>query len=277
MTVDARRELVGFLETHPDHAQARVLLAGLALQEQEVREAVRQLDRVQEPRQRGFGYWRNRTVALERLGRYEEALVALEEAECLRPGAAELALLRGVLRLRLWDAEGAERAFGQYRLRLGEQSAPPLYYASAILSAAMVGDLEKAAYHGKEGLSHYPDCGPILVNAGAVLLRAGDAERASACFLRATKGTPPLPQAHKNLGNMALERGDVASARAHFERAIKLDPELGDDVYLKLGDIAYRESDPGFAQLLWRRALELNPENKVVRTNLESLATAGTQ
>jgi tetratricopeptide (TPR) repeat protein len=60
-------------------------------------------------------------------------------------------------------------------------------------------------------------------------------------------------------------------ARAHYERAVKLDPSLGDDIYLKLGEIAFEEADKDMAILFLRRALELNDANEAAHAHLESL------
>ena len=51
-------------------------------------------------------------------------------------------------------------------------------------------------------------------------------------------------------------------------------PQLGDQVYQRLGEIAYGEDDQDLALLLWQRALELNPGNDEVRTGLEALKAA---
>ena len=138
----------------------------------------------------------------------------------------------------------------------------------------MAGDLEYAVAVGREGLTHYAESGPILVNTGAVLERRGEVQAAEALYKRAVAVSPPPPQAHKNLGDQAYARGDLEGARVQYERAVKLAPRLGDDVYLRLGTIAYKDNDRDVAVLLWRRALDLNPNNEAVRTNLETLAGA---
>ena len=54
-------------------------------------------------------------------------------------------------------------------------------------------------------------------------------------------------------------------------RAMKVDPELGADMYLKLGNIKLRRQEREEAVRCWERALELDPDNAIVRTNLESV------
>ena len=67
----------------------------------------------------------------------------------------------------------------------------------------------------------------------------------------------------------AARYDDAATA---YQRAIKLDPQLGDDLYFKLGNIAYKRGDREQASACWRQALELNPGHELVRTNLETLS-----
>ena len=52
-----------------------------------------------------------------------------------------------------------------------------------------------------------------------------------------------MPQISKNLADMFYRNGRYDDAVEAYERAAKLDPELGDDLYFKLGNIAYKRSD----------------------------------
>ena len=63
-------------------------------------------------------------------------------------------------------------------------------------------------------------------------------------------------------------------AKEAYERAAKLAPELGDDLYFKLGNIAYKRRDHGAARAGWSRATELNPGHELARANLDMLDLA---
>jgi Tfp pilus assembly protein PilF len=52
---------------------------------------------------------------------------------------------------------------------------------------------------------------------------------------------------------------------------VKADPNLGDDVYLKLGNIRLRRQQRDEAAKCWQRALELDPGNSTARTNLTKI------
>jgi len=272
MFEDAERELERSVEAWPSFGAARRILGVLLLRQRRFDEALQHFAHVSEPDDQTYVFHRNRVVALQMLERFDEAVAALDEADEVFPDDAELTLARAVCQLQAGAPEPATATFEVYRSQVGSKAPSPVYFAYSVLAHATLGDGDRALEMSREGLRLYPQNGPLLVNTGALLRRLGEDDAANAYFLRALKSRPRLSQAHKALGDMAFERGDLPGARAHYERATKLDPDLGDDVYVRLGEVANREDDPGYAQLLWRRALELNPGNKVARSKLEKLS-----
>ena len=55
---------------------------------------------------------------------------------------------------------------------------------------------------------------------------------------------------------------------------MKLNPSLGEDVFLKLGNIRLRRRETEEAVRCWERALELDPGNAIIRTNLNAVRGA---
>jgi len=276
MLEDAEREYGKVLELDPAELGARIRTGLICLKGDRPEEALKHLDQVPPETVAGNSMiLRNRALALERLGRYDEALEALNQAQELRPESRDTLLSRAVLYFKNRQPARSLELFQQYRKGAENgKELPPMYYAYAVLASASCGNEDEALAIGREGLTRHPGEGAILVNLGVVLERRGEAEAAEALYLRAVAEAPTPPQAHKNLGDLAYRRGDQAGARAHFERAVGLNADLGDDIYLKLGNIAYKEGDRDWALKLWRRALELNPENEVVRTNLDLIGAA---
>ncbi len=273
MLEDAAREFGEALKGDPSEATSRFRLGLISLRGGDAEGALRHFASMPGRETRGYGVLRNRALALEKLGRFDEALRTLSEAGTVRAGDPGLAMARGIVELKAGDATAARASFRKYRKDKGKERPPALFYSFAVLAAAVAGYLDEAISLGREGLQLHPEDSAILVNTGAVLDQKGDHEAAEQYFLRAlSSGSDGPPQAHKNLGDQALRRGDRMGARAHYESAAKLNPALGDDLYLKLGEIALAEADKAMAILFLRRALELNPRNSDARGYLEDLS-----
>jgi len=278
MLEEAERELKEVLEHRPADPEARGRLAVIALRTNRPGEALSHLDVADDAVGPSYSRLRNRALAMELLRRYPEALEALDRAAEQGGDDPGLHLARGLVLLKLARGDEALQAFRRHRSALPPEDVPtPRFFAYALLAAEMAGESQEALELGREGLGHHPGSGPILVNLGVVLERRGEVATAEALYLRAVGETGTPPQAHRNLGDLALRRGDQASARAHYERAVRLNPKLGDEVFLRLGTLFYEDGDMDAARALWRRALKINPDNEVVRTNLGLVtAAAGT-
>ncbi|MDT8368968.1 MAG: DUF4388 domain-containing protein [Longimicrobiales bacterium] len=274
MFEDAGREFQEVLEADPRNAHALFQLGLLAFHAGRYEDTLAFFDRIPETLRGSYAVLRNRALALEMLRRFDEALAVLDQAEPVRPHDHDLALSRGIVLLRKGDLGGALEAFEAYRNDPDLRTPSAAFYAYSVLAEGIAGRFERAVAKGREGLTHHPDSGPLLVNLAAVLERIGETGAAEALYLKAIQLSPAPAQAHKALGDQALARGDHDGARSHFEKAQKLDPRLGDDLYLKLGSLAYREHDFDVARLLWGRALEMNPRNEAVKAHLEALDAA---
>ncbi len=271
MLEDATREFNAALELDPSEYTSRFRLGLIALKAGE--EALKQLEAVPKESTKGTAILRNRALALEGLGRFEEALGDLRQAEKRDSGDKELILARGISELKAGDPAAARSTFIDYRNRVGKDPPSPMYYAFSVLAAAAAGHLEEAVSLGREGLKLFPAEASILVNTGAILDHRGNHEAAEQYFLRALNCGSEVPaQAHKNLGDQAFRRGEFKAAQSHFERAVRLNTSLGDDVFLKLGQIASDDGDTDLAILLLRRAVELNPDNEHARGRLANLS-----
>jgi tetratricopeptide (TPR) repeat protein len=271
MMEDAAREFEGALEVDPKQGRANFMLGLMAFRGGRLDDALQRFGAMPDAHRDSYAVRRNRALTLELMGRYDEALQELTAAHQARPEDLDVHLLIGIVHLKARDSGKALEAFRAYRTSPKLRKPSALYYAYTVLASAVAGDLDYAVAVGREGLGHYPESGPLLVNSGAVLERRGELEAAEALYKRAISVTPAPPQAHKNLGDQAWARGDHEGARVQYEKAVKLNPRLGDDVYLRLGTLAYKDNDRDVALLLWRRALDLNPHNEAVRTNLETL------
>jgi tetratricopeptide (TPR) repeat protein len=275
MLEDAAKEFGKAVERDSMEPTARVRLALISLRIGDPGGALEHLEQLPPARAARPDVLRNRALALELLGRHEQALEVLKEAEEASGGDREVILARGISEIKVGDMEKARSTLFRYRDKVGRKPPPPIYYAFAVLASAAAGYVEEAISLGREGLKAYPTETAILVNTGAILDHTGNPEAAEQYFIRAiNSGSDAPPQAHKNLGDQALRRGDTRSAQFHYEQAVKLDPALGDDVFFKLGQIAIEAGDSPLALLFLNRAIELNPDNEEARSRLAGLSPA---
>jgi len=271
MMEDATREFEAALQVDPKQARANFMLGLMATRAGHLDEALQRFGTMPDGARDAYAVQRNRALVLDMMGRYDQALAALDAAHQARPQDLDIHLLKGIIHLKARNAPKALEALRAYRTSPKLKKPSALYYTYTVLASAVAGDVDYAVAVGREGLGHYPESGPVLVNTGAVLERRGELDAAEALYKRAVAVPHSPPQAHKNLGDQAWARGDHESARMQYEKAVKLNPRLGDDIYLRLGTLAYKDNDRDVAVLLWRRALDLNPHNEAVRTNLETL------
>jgi len=276
LLAEAAQECRRTLELRPSDVGARFHLGLIAVRRGDAREAVRQLKALVEALGPRYAAFVDLAIALQRLGRRDDALLVLGEAETLRPRSAHVSLLRALLLLESGEIRRAEEALDEYRARVGKGETPSAaYYHARALAAAVTGRREEARALVAEGLDAHPRSAPLLVLAAAVAERNGMTDPAERQLRAAAEEDPELPQVHKGLGDLAYRRGAHDEALEHYQRALGLDAALGDDVYAKIGNIHFKRGAREDALAAWQKALELNPGNQIVRGNLEIATYAG--
>jgi tetratricopeptide (TPR) repeat protein len=213
-------------------------------------------------------------VALERKGRLDQAETVLSEAASRSGEDPAIQTGWGVLALERGESLVAKQRLLGARELYRDTSPPALWYWAATRASVETEDLEIALALAREGVQQHPQH-PVLRNNLAVLLEAAGAAAEAEELLRPllSEGTE-LAQPHKNLGDLCYRSGRYEEAATHFSRAAALAPDLGDDLYFKLGNLAFRERDHALARQHWERTLALNPGHELARANLDSLRVA---
>jgi len=215
----------------------------------------------------------NLGVALQHTGRLDQAETVLAEAAGRAQDDPRIHAGWGILALER-DEPGVARQRLQRARELYRQTPPAIWYWAATMAATGTEDLDLGLAIAREGVEKHPG-DAVLRNNLAVLLEAGGVMPAAEALLRDVLAEEAsLPQPFKNLGDLCYRSGRYEEAAANYERAASLAPELGDDLYFKLGNLAFRERDTARARAAWERAIALNPGHQLARANLSTLRLA---
>jgi tetratricopeptide (TPR) repeat protein len=274
MFEEAVRELRLVLELSPEDLDADFFLALVAFREGDYQAAEAKLRQIMERGGTRPAAYNNLAIVLSRLGKMAEAFAVLDAGLELTPGHARLCLTKGILQLREADPAAAKSTLERYAELVGDERSA-LYYSARALAEAMSADLDAAANLSEEGIARHPESAALANNAGVVMERRGDYERARELYEMAFEHESALAQASKNLGDLLYRDGRYEDAAEAYQRALRTEPDLGDDVYAKLGNVYYKSRDRELAVQMWERALRMNPANEVVRTNLEFVRGTG--
>ena len=272
MLDEAMREFRRVSELRAHDAESRFYIGLSLMRQNNWSEAVTTFgESVAHPGARPAAY-HNLAYALERLGRFEEAKVALDTA--IKRGGAKDPRIQtslGVVALRAGKIDEADTALNAARELFGTRTPTAPWYHYAALTAALTGDLERAHKLLTEGINHHPHAAPLHNNLAAVEERRGYHPEAMNAAERGVQEDTGIPQLHKNLGDFHYRAARYDDALEFYQRALKINPSLGDDIYLKLGNIRFKRQERDEAVKCWEQALVLDPGNAIVRTNLEAV------
>ncbi|MGH7665319.1 MAG: DUF4388 domain-containing protein [Gemmatimonadaceae bacterium] len=275
MLEEAVREFRRVIDLRPADAHARFFLGLVLARQGKWPDAANTFHEAASQPGVGPAVFHNLSYALERLGRYDEALAALEEAVA-RGGASSpwVQTSLGALALRMGDIAGAAATLAAARELWGKRPPVAAWFHYAALAASLSGEHERAVILLTEGTHVHPHAAALFNNLAAVHERRGNLQEAGAASERGIHEDGSLPQLHKNQGDGCYRTGSYDEALDAYQRAVKLNPALGEDIYLKLGNIRFKRNERDEAVKCWERALELDPDNGIIRANLDAVRGA---
>ncbi len=209
------------LETTPGHAEALRLRGVLACQEARFQDAVGFLEAAIERDGQKAVYYSNLGVAFKGLGRIEDALHALRQAERLAPGDNDICYNLACL---LQELDRPDEAITAYEMLLKAD----------------------------------PDNGDALSNLGLLLLEGGKPERALPLLQRAVARSPTLLAARINLGLTLHELQLFKEAESHFRACIAAAPERA-ELHFHLANTVHADRRYEEAISHGERAIALRP------------------
>lgn len=270
MLDEAVREFRRVAELRPGDEHGEFYLGLLALRQGRLEEAVRTLRTAAgRPGAKGATHL-NLAYALERSGRLDEARLTLARAEQVLPNEPTVRLASAVLALRRNDVTAADESLRDAAALWGTRKRPAAWFHYAGLVAAILGDLDRAVSILEEGITAHPHAAVLLNNLATALERRGRFAEAATIADRGQLEDAALPQLHKNAGDLHYRAGRYDDALECYVRAVRAAPDLGGDVWLKLGNIRFRRRERDEAIRCWERSLALAPDNPMARNNLET-------
>jgi tetratricopeptide (TPR) repeat protein len=271
MLDEALREFRRVAELRPTDASAPFYLGLIAVRQARWDEAVAAFRQAAEAGGAKPAALHNLGYALERLGRLDEAEAAYGDAAARARDDARIMLGWSVVALKRGEHQVAQGRLARTIELLSGKQAPAVWYWAATLASAGLDDGSGALRTAREGAAAYPSSAVLQNNLAVLLELAGDVTAAETALRAALAEDPSLPQISKNLADILYRNGRYDEAREAYERAAKLAPDLGDDLYFKLGNIAYKRRDKSLARESWSRATTLNPGHALARANLDML------
>lgn len=299
---DARAHLAAALERDPDHAHARLLAADMALDDDDGARALAHVDRLIEGSPDVAPLHNRRGLALEILGRDEDAARAYERAVGLDERAHDSWINLGRLHRRaarhaaaLECFESAVRAArtdpdahlgrGLARAANGDVSGAQLDFARAAELAPndaepllALGDLLRDTRRYDEAIETYrraiaredADAASWL-KLGNALALVEDYRGAADAFRQALARAPELAPALNGLGASLMHLPHQREpAIVALDRAAELDV-ADPNPLMNLALLYEREGDTAAARDAWTRALERDPASAIARRRLARL------
>lgn len=267
---EALREFRRVLELSPGDAVAEFHLGLVALRQGRLDDAIRTFRACVARPGAPAAASVNLACALERAGRFDEARSALGAVETTLGDDPLVRLTQAILALRAGDVPLADARLQDAGRLWGSRPRPAVWFHYAGLVAALRGDLDRAIAVLGEGTRTWPHAAVLQNNLAAGLERRGRYAEAVSAAERGSLEDPTLAQLHKNMGDLLYRAARYDEALDAYQRALRYQPELGGDVYLKLGNIRFRRRERDEAIRLWERSLALAPDNPMARNNLDS-------
>jgi tetratricopeptide (TPR) repeat protein len=271
MLDEALREFRRVADLRPAESSAPFFLGLIALKQARWADAVDALRQAVEKGGPRPATLHNLAYAFEQLGKLDEAEAAYGDAAGRARDDARIMLGWSVVAIKRGEFAVAQGRLARTRELLGDRPAPALWYWAATLAAASGEHPDEALETARAGVESFPASAVLRNNLAVLLELAGDLAGAEAALKAAYTEEPTLPQISKNLADLFYRGGRYDEAFDAYERAAKLDPDIGDDLYFKLGNIAYKRRDHGRARASWQRATALNPAHQLARANLDML------
>ena len=284
---EAEADLRHLAQRDPLNPRVHLALGRLAMQRQQMRDALPHLERAAADRRTARGA----TIALaelhQRQGDEKAAAKARARLEHLPPDPlwpdpclAEIQRFNVGKRVRLMQADQLFK-----RGRVGEaitmydqvvKDYPDSQEAWFALGQALyrVRDFASAERSMQKTVELAPGFAEAHNYLGLARLEQGKPEPAATSFRKATELKPDFALAYSNLGRCLLRQKDASGALTAFRAAVRCKPNYA-AAYTELAELLHQNHQDAEAREQVRQALQLNPEDARARQLLEKLDPKG--
>ncbi len=207
-----------------------------------------------------------KSALLQKLNRYEEALVAIEKAISLQQDHANLYSEKGFILSNLKRYSEAEAAY-QEAIEISPRAA---FYNNRGLIYSYQGKLNLALADYNRAIELDPEFALAYNNRGLLYFNQGKVELALANFNQALSVNPEFALAYISRGFIYLNQGKAELALAEFNQAIELDPQLA-MAHLNRGFIYFNQGKVELALADWNQAIEIDPQLTMAYLNRGAL------
>ncbi len=268
MLGEAEREFRRVAEIRPQDAEAHYHLGCIAVQSGRAEAAIDSFESAVVAGGRKPVVLHDLALALEVAGRLDDAAVVLAEAAEAGRGDHRIWMDWGLLALRRNESSIALDRLARARELIGDGAAPARWYWGCAWAQALGEAWTDAVATAREGVAAHPAHAVLRSTLGVLLEATGEVGEAEAQLRHALGEDPTIPQISKNLGDLFYRAARWDEAEESYQRTAALAPDLGDDLYFRLGNLACRRGDLAAARSHWERALTINPEHALARANL---------
>ncbi len=272
MLDEAMREFRHVVELRPSDGSAYFHMGLIHFKQAEWTEAIRAFKGAAERGGARPSVLYNLGLSFEKAGQLDDSEMACSEAATRARHDPRILTGWGIVALHRNDCEVAAGRLDRAREVVGDRDLAAIWYWARSLAAAGLDQFDEAEQVLREGLERHPKNTVLRNNLAALLELLGYVDESEELLRAALADEPSLPQLSKNLGDLLYRSGRYDDAWEAYQRAVKLHPQLGDDVYFKLGNIAYKRLDREHAAELWQQTLELNPNHELAQSNLETVS-----
>lgn len=206
----------------------------------------------------------NHAVALAEAGRFDEALIELDQSHQRAPGDVDAHWVRGSV---YFDLQQFDEALVQYNAALDGD--PEFGGAYRGIGAVMlsVGRVNEAADAFATALELDPYDAVSLNKLGVTFAMRGDPERGRELIERSIAINPQDAEAHLNLGSVYVALQQLDAAAAAYREALSVKPDYV-DALMNLASVELGRHDVDAAARYLQRALDLEPRNSQILMQL---------